>query len=67
MSKPVSVVNLTTGQVQTYVGPTPEEAVRCAYLQARGDWNTWEYATRDVPMQFGAFSVAAGDFAARVW
>jgi len=37
------VMNLNTEQVSTY-SLSPREAVIAAYAQARGDWNTWDYA-----------------------
>ena len=57
------VVNLSTGAERFYCLP-PVESVRAAWLQARGDWSTWEYARRSVPLVRGTRTVAAGDWCA---
>lgn len=62
----VRVRNLATGQVQEWVGLTPEQAVTAAYWQARGDFNTWDYDRRETPLRHGRHVVFAGDFAAFV-
>lgn len=60
------VLNLATGQTQTYVGTTPREAVIAAYAQARRDFNTWTYEARYGHLvTVGQHSVACGDFAAQ--
>lgn len=40
----VRVTNLASGEFKTYgPGIPPRKAVICAYAQAKGDWNTWDY------------------------
>lgn len=58
-----SVMDGRTGQVQVF-GLSPEEAVKVAYLQDNGDFNTWDYAKRKVTLTYGKESVACGDFIA---
>lgn len=47
----IDVLNLATGGTVAYFdGITAEQAVMAAHAQARGDWNTWEYAGRYGPL-----------------
>ncbi len=58
-----TVTNLATGAEKTY-SLAPKDAVRAAYLQERKDWNTWDYAKRDVTFVQGKRTIAAGDWCA---
>lgn len=42
------VMNLATGEQKVYTLP-PEKALRAAYFQERGDYNTWEYDKKEAP------------------
>jgi hypothetical protein len=44
----VDVMNLSTGEVQVFVGIEPKLAVIAAYAQSlgNGDYNTWDYAAK---------------------
>jgi hypothetical protein len=60
----VRTFNLATGESgPTYVGLTPEDAVRAANAQSKGDFNTWEYDKYEV-VQNG-LTVRSGDFTAK--
>lgn len=59
------VLNLATGETLIYSLP-PEEAVKAAYLQSLGDYNTWDYPKRKVPLVRGKKTVACGDFTALI-
>lgn len=55
------VINLGTGQRQTFTLP-PTQAVVNAWHQSQRDWNTWEYEYAEAPIVFGKHTVACGDF-----
>ena len=58
-----TVFNLATAEERTYSLP-PAEAVIAAYAQGRGDWNTWDYASRYTKLLvIGKASIACGDWA----
>ena len=57
------VENLYTGEARFYTLP-PMEAVRAAWLQARGNFNTWSYGNARVPIEVGKHTIAAGDWCA---
>ena len=57
------VVNLATGAERFY-SLMPEDAVKAAYLQDKGDHSTWLYSKRYVHIVRGRWSVSAGDWAA---
>ncbi|MCF8012552.1 MAG: hypothetical protein K9L17_14125 [Clostridiales bacterium] len=59
------VLNLTTGKEIYYTLP-PEEAVKAAYLQGKGVYNTWDYDNKEVPLVYGKNVVTCGDFTALV-
>lgn len=64
----VTIMNLATGKTADYTC-SPREAVIAAYAQARGDHNTWDYATRYghlVTVSTSGHTVSCGDFAAYV-
>lgn len=58
-----SVMDGRTGQVQIF-DLSPEKAVKAAYLQDNGDFNTWDYAKQKVTLTYGKETVACGDFIA---
>jgi len=43
----------------------PLEALRCAYLQGRSNYSTWDYDKVDVPVTVGRYTLGAGDYS--VW
>lgn len=60
----VRAFNLSTGEVRWYTCDH-REAVRAAYAQERGDWNTWQYAERyDDLVTQGRATVSCGDWTA---
>jgi hypothetical protein len=56
-----TVTNLCTLEKKDYSLP-PEEAVKVAYLQSKGDFNTWDYENKEVPLIRGEHSIACGDW-----
>lgn len=61
--KSTEVLDLATGRTLVYDLP-PEEAVKAAYLQSKGDWNTWGYGKKEVPLVYGKHTVTRGEFTA---
>lgn len=57
------VRNLSTGII-SYYSLSPRDAVKAAYLQSKGDFDTWNYDTKNVALQVGKKTVLAGDFCA---
>jgi len=60
----VAVIDLRTGKVCAEYSCTPEEAVVAAYMQSRGDYNTWDYDTGLARVGLSGLTVSCGDFAA---
>ena len=60
----ILVVNLLTQEEQIYIGASPKWAVMCAYAQALGNFNTWEYDQYYDRVVEGEKTVACGDFVA---
>lgn len=61
----VRVYDLRSDAVKVYVGITPRMAVICAYAQAKGDSNTWDYERRYGPLvREGENTIACGDWCA---
>lgn len=56
------VMNLATGEKQTF-SCSAEQAVVCAYAQALGDYNTWDYHLK-YDVKFGKRTVFCGDWSA---
>ena len=64
---PVEVLNLLTGETQTYTGISAQAAVISAYAQSKHDWNTWDYQARYAPLiHVEKQTIACGDFAAQI-
>jgi len=62
----VRAFNLSTGEIRWYTCDH-HKAVRAAYAQERGDWNTWQYAERyDRLITEGKATVSCGDWTAIV-
>lgn len=60
------VTNLATGQVKTYDLPA-KDALRAAYAQGSGDFNTWDYKARAFPpFTTGKRTIALGDWCVKV-
>jgi len=57
------IFNLATGE-ERYYTMKAEDAVRAAWLQSRGDYNTWSYDQQAVPLVRGKHTIGAGDWCA---
>ena len=57
------VTNLVTCEQQVYTLP-PRQAVVCAWYQAQGNFNTWDYDYENAPVTEGKYTVACGDWCA---
>jgi len=70
MKKTVDVLNMATGKHQIFIGLLPSEAVIYAYLQNKGNHNTWDYEKLYFDyypkLSWGKISVSIGDFATRI-
>lgn len=62
--KTVTVMNLAVGEEQVF-SCSPAEAVRAAFAQSQGNWNTWEYSK--YPVVEDILTVSCGDFSAFRW
>lgn len=58
-----TVFNLSTTEEREY-SLSPKEAVKAAYLQDKGNWNTWEYDGIDVTIEESDKVVACYNWAA---
>src|SRR5690606_30894347 len=59
----VKTFNLATGEAgPVFVGLSPEDAVRAANAQSRGDFNTWDYGKYELVEN--ELTVRSGDFTA---
>lgn len=59
------VLNLATGDIRTFVGIQPSQAVIAAYAQSGGDYNTWDYEKNYGAMvRENGLTVAVGNFSA---
>ena len=64
-----TVVNLATG-TEYYFDLPPLQAVKAAYLQGQGNYNTWEYESIRVPLSIPCaiigdrriFTILCGDY-----
>ena len=63
-SKVVSVMNLETGQMQTYVGISSQSAVVAAFQQSKGNNNCFTYDASTAQISKSGLTVSAGDFVA---
>jgi hypothetical protein len=61
----VTVTNMSTEETQTFIGISPQEAVKIAHCQSKGNWNTWSYSNDPEPVYPGRFHWFCGNFAAR--
>lgn len=61
---PIDVLTLSTGEIQTFVGITPREAVIAAHAQANGDFNTWDYAKYEESVLESSLCVTVGNHSA---
>ncbi len=64
MAKVIKVINLSTGEEQTYMDISPRMAVTCAFEHARGNDNTWTYDWRDTVVSRSGKTVSRGDWCA---
>jgi len=62
---PKTCFNMRTGEHVCYSGVTARRAVVCAWAQAHGDNNTWDYARYEADVRETEYAVYLGDWGCR--